>query len=58
VVAALLFFSIARGIPKDIVQLMMGHADEEMTDNYIGMTEGMFNLASEKLNFPHTFFTL
>ncbi|MCL2492539.1 MAG: tyrosine-type recombinase/integrase [Clostridiales bacterium] len=41
---------IASGIPKEIVSLLMGHADVDMTDTYIDMTEDAFKSALHKID--------
>jgi integrase len=41
---------IAKEVPKEIVSLIMGHADVDMTDTYIGMTEEMFDVALARTN--------
>jgi integrase len=41
------------GIPKEVVSLLMGHADIDTTDIYIRMTTEMFSGAAERMNEKH-----
>ena len=41
---------IAKGIPKEVVSLIMGHADIDITDIYIKLTREMIDDALAKLN--------
>jgi len=43
---------IARGVPKEIVSLIMGHADIDITDTYISLTPEMFGDTLQKINPP------
>jgi integrase len=40
---------IGKGVPKDVVSLLLGHEDTGITDNYIRMTDAAFASVLEKI---------